>query len=368
MIVQTGQSLLTRLLAQTGERLHRVTMPQKRRRRYRRPRRIRWKVRAQEEWGQRMLRGLRRAARALSTRRGMAAPLAACGFLLLAVGGRGIWRFASGARANRATEGAVAALHDTAVSMAEQAMPMAFLTPTPAAMAEPTTEPTTEPTEEATPSPPPAFRQTGGTVRPELAAMAETNGDLVGWLHISGVVDQPVLYRNNVYYETHDFYGRESAAGAIFLDSGHPLTAGMQNVLLHGHNMKDGSMFGRLLRYDKDAGFLREHGIVHFDTLYEEGVYVVFAVLAASFDRQSERYFDAFSYGEYRGEEAFETYIAGIEARSLYSIPIETGPQDTLLTLSTCLGEDRLVILARRLREGETEEGMSALLAGAWKR
>lgn len=363
-VAQACQSLLLQLTAWIGEQrlpwaeyLRSVTVPPSRRRHYRRPRRIRWKVpTGKETRGQHILRSLRQAV--LNGRYiGMAALLAACGCLLLAVGGRGIWRFASSTQADRATGEAVEALYDWA------AVPVM-----PAASPEPALAATMEPAEEATPSPPPTFHQPGGTVRPELAALAEANGDLVGWLYIPDVIDQPVLYRNNVYYETHDFYGRESAAGAVFLDDSHPLTAEMQNVLLHGHNMKDGSMFGRLLRYYKDADFLRRHGIVHFDTLYEEGVYAVFAVLVASFDRRSERYFDAFSYGEYRGAEESCAYIAAVQARSLYDVPIEIGPEDALLTLSTCLGEDRLVILARRLREGETQEGMSALLAGVRKK
>lgn len=287
-----------------------------------------------------------------------AALLAACGFVLLALGGRGIWRFVSDTRANRATEEDVQRLYVPVPSMAVSASPAA--TPEPAAAA--------QLPEGETPSPEPVFFALGGAIRPELSALAQANGDLVGWLHIPDVIDQPVLYRNNVYYETHDFYGRESTAGAIFLDYIHPLTATLQNVLLHGHNMKDGAMFGRLLRYYRDADFLREHGIVHFDTLYEEGVYAVFAVLVASFDRQSEHYFDAFSYGTYRGDEEFEAYIAAIQARSLYDVPIEIGAQDAILTLSTCLGEDRLVVLARRLHAGETEEEMRAQLAGARKK
>ena len=55
-------------------------------------------------------------------------------------------------------------------------------------------------------------------------------------------------------------------------------------------------------------------------------------------------------------------------ARSLYSIPVDVRADDALLTLSTCLDDDRLVILARRLRDGETEAGLRAQLGETVKR
>ena len=38
----------------------------------------------------------------------------------------------------------------------------------------------------------------------------------------------------------------------------------------------------------------------------------------------------------------------------MYAIPIDVAPSDALLTLSTCLDDDRLVIVCRRVREKET--------------
>ena len=40
------------------------------------------------------------------------------------------------------------------------------------------------------------------------------------------------------------------------------------NVVIYGHNMRDGSMFGDLDFY-KDEAFYEEHSIITFDTLYE---------------------------------------------------------------------------------------------------
>ena len=50
----------------------------------------------------------------------------------------------------------------------------------------------------------------------------------------------------------------------------------------------------------------------------------------------------------------FEAYVRRLQLRSEYAIPIDVKPSDALLTLSTCLDDDRLVIVCRRVRENET--------------
>ena len=190
----------------------------------------------------------------------------------------------------------------------------------------------------------------------------------LGWLSIPGVIDLPVVYRNNVYYETHDFYGREDKAGTLFLDKNHPLRSTTQNLLIHGHNMRDGTMFGRLLQYETNLSYVKDHGIIHFDTIYEEQTYVVFAVMIASFNSSSSRYFDFYTHATFASETEFTNYVYAVRARSLYSIPVDVRADDALLTLSTCLDDDRLVILARRLRDGETEAGLRAQLGETDKR
>ena len=55
---------------------------------------------------------------------------------------------------------------------------------------------------------------------PRLAALAAINPDLVGWLELGGEegFSAPVVQRDNDYYLRHDFYGRESRHGTVFLD------------------------------------------------------------------------------------------------------------------------------------------------------
>jgi len=198
------------------------------------------------------------------------------------------------------------------------------------------------------------YHVSSGTPLPQMAALYEENRDLIGWLEIPEVLDLPVMYKDNDYYLRRDFNKQKNESGTLFLDENHPFSELAQNLLLHGHNMKDGTMFGRLLQYHTDIGYLKGNPFVNFDTLWKEEKYVIFAVLRVSLDVRDEEFFNYFSYPRFESDEEFNAYIRRLQLRSEYAIPLDVQPSDALLTLSTCLDEDRLVIVCRRFREGET--------------
>ena len=115
--------------------------------------------------------------------------------------------------------------------------------------------------------------------------------------------------------------------------------------------LKDITMFDGL--YEKNLEYLKAHAFIDFSTLWHQERYVVFAVLDVSLDVGDDRFVEYFAHPTFKSDEEFERYIRRVELASLYAIPMDVKPTDALLTLSTCLDEDRLVILARRQREGE---------------
>ncbi|MGN0772525.1 MAG: sortase domain-bontaining protein [Candidatus Ventricola sp.] len=238
----------------------------------------------------------------------------------------------------------------------------------PAFTAGPTATP--EPVITAVPNPSPAaeedaaarFHQVGGTPLAHMETLYNQNHDLIGWLNIPEVIDLPVMYRDNSYYLTHDFNRSKSAAGTIFLDENHRFTEKTQNLLLHGHNMKDGTMFGRLVHYIQDIDYYRSHPFVHFDTLWEAEEYVIFAVMRVPLDVHDERFINYFSHPTFASDASFDAYVRQLQLNSVYAVPIDVKSTDALLTLSTCIDEDRLVIVCRRIREGEARSRLSELV------
>lgn len=209
------------------------------------------------------------------------------------------------------------------------------------------------------------FRRTDLDILPDMMELVRRNQDTVGWLSIGGVVRLPVVYRDNTYYLNHDFLGGDNASGTLFLDENTPLTETAQNLVIHGHSMNDGSMFGILTHYRK-LGFLKQHPLISFSTLWEKETYAIFAVLLVSSDASDENYFNYFSNSEFVSDGEFNVYVKQLKDRSLRKIPVEAQPTDALLTLSTCIDDDRLVVVARRLRSGETKDELTSAVESSY--
>ncbi|MGN0775306.1 MAG: class B sortase [Candidatus Ventricola sp.] len=267
----------------------------------------------------------------------------------------------------------LSALHAGQITLAPFAAEDALPASTPEPTAVPTASP--EPSVAAAPAPSPAaeeaaaarFHQVGGTPLPHMETLYNQNHDLIGWLSISDVIDLPVMYRDNRYYLTHDFTRAKNASGTIFLDENHRFTEKTQNLLLHGHNMKDGTMFGRLVHYIQDIDYYRGHPFVRFDTLWETEEYVIFAVMRVPLDVRDDRFINYFSHPTFASGASFDTYVRQLQLSSVYAVPIDVESSDALLTLSTCIDEDRLVIVCRRIRAGESRSQLKDLVRLAQK-
>ena len=202
-----------------------------------------------------------------------------------------------------------------------------------------------------------------GNVLPKFKSLLEMNRDVVGWLNIQDVIDLPVVYRDNTYYLRRDIKKKKSAAGTLFLDENHPLRASAQNLIIHGHNMHDQSMFGRLHRYLR-LSYLQKHSVMRFDTLYEENTYVVIAVLVVPDDARDPGYVNYLGHPSFRSGKQFLDYVGELVERSVYEISIDIDEDDALLTLSTCYEDERLLVVGRRLRP---EESLSDVMERMWE-
>jgi sortase B len=206
-----------------------------------------------------------------------------------------------------------------------------------------------------------AYRSMDGKASSKMQRLYEQNSDLVGWLYIPGVVDLPVVYRDNEYYLTHNFKKRQDKGGTLFLDENHPLTEATQNLVIHGHNMYDSSMFGILSSYNH-LPVVRSNAFASFSTLYAEEEYVVFAVVQVDPNLSSSEYFNYIGRPRFEREEDFYRYTDEIIRRSMFSIPIDVLPSDSILTLATCIKDDRLIVVLRGIREGETKQQLQQLV------
>ena len=119
--------------------------------------------------------------------------------------------------------------------------------------------------------------------------------------------------------------------------------------------MNNGSMFGNLPKF-QEAKYWDSHKIIEFDTLMERKQYVIFAAfLSADYDEDEE----GFRYNaDIRYRIDADQWLEEVRENQLYDTGIDVQFGDEFITLTTCYRvkhrNGRFVVVARRIREGET--------------
>ena len=193
-------------------------------------------------------------------------------------------------------------------------------------------------------------------------ALLAENGDTVGYIKIDGIkVDNVVVQGdNNEFYLDHNFYGKKSQPGTLFVDYRCVINTrnDSNNLIVYGHNQKDGKMFGELDLYKWDSKFWLSHNIINFNTNYEERQYVIVASFVTNElpEHDNGNVFDYYNYILFNSYYPFDKWYSEIMERTMFKTGIECTADDEYLTLSTCSSEwepSRHVIIARKLRDGE---------------
>lgn len=188
----------------------------------------------------------------------------------------------------------------------------------------------------------------------EYKTLYNKNKKLIGWLKIDDtIIDYPVMQTsNNDYYLTYNFNQEYDKNGSIFMDyqcSAYPRS---QNLILYGHHMKSGKMFGDLEKY-ADASYAEKHGELQFDTIYEKSAYQVMYVFRTKVLKKNEIAFKYYQFIDAGSEEEFNSYMKEMADMSLYDTGVTASYGDELLTLSTCdhsQTDGRFAVVAKRIR------------------
>ena len=195
----------------------------------------------------------------------------------------------------------------------------------------------------------------------DYRSLAQENDHLAAWLMIEGAeVDYPVLYTPDdpEYYLHRAFDGSDALSGSLFI--GTDCFPDGTNVIIYGHNMKDGSMFGELDAYT-DEDYARAHSEIIYDLIQPDGSYerLTFEVMAAFNSRvyqtDEEDVFRYYYGTDLSDPEDFQHYVDTALSDSLYDLGVTAAYGDRLLTLSTCsyhTRQGRFVVVAREKDPG----------------
>lgn len=155
-----------------------------------------------------------------------------------------------------------------------------------------------------------------------LAPLFQDNSDCIGWICIEETnINYPVMHtpEEPQKYLKKDFYGNESSSGVPFMDYRCTLNT---NIIIYGHNMKNGTMFADLKKYLNEE-FLNTHSVMEFET--ENGC-------------------EYYTVCDVRIVDKYDEWYDKIQSNNKY------------LTLSTCYGsnkDQRLVVIAVKTLDKE---------------
>ena len=186
-----------------------------------------------------------------------------------------------------------------------------------------------------------------------LEKLKSLNDDVVGWLEIKGTaINYPVMYTPDrpQYYLNRNFYKEYSISGTPFLDEELELEPLSDNLIIYGHNMKNGSMFHTLVNY-KEQTFWEQNQQITFETHKEQYIYDIFAVINVNVDTQDAQ--TIYTAQSFQYEEQFKQYMEAIKRNEFYQTGIEPTYGSQLITLSTCeTGKDneRILVIGVRTR------------------
>ena len=167
-------------------------------------------------------------------------------------------------------------------------------------------------------------------------ALTKINSDFSAVIYIPALgINYPVVRsKDNEDYLHRPFEGKNNFAGAIFLDYNANGNYDQSNTFIFGHNMKNGSMFGKLKYFLKEEGLVNTNPYIFLcrpDGIYRYRIFSYYLTTTSSE-----------IYNDFVGNDGYDGYISLVKRLSSYKdYPEETldfSTRPNLLTLSTCSG------------------------------
>ena len=178
--------------------------------------------------------------------------------------------------------------------------------------------------------------------------LKEQNNETIAWLKVNNTnVEYPVVKgTNNSFYLNHSFDKSNNSAGWIFADYRNKFDNTDKNIVIYGHNMRDGSMFGSMLNILNAKWYENEENTnITLYTENEKCMYKVFSV----YKIENEDYYIK---TEFKNDNEFEDFIKNLQKRSIKVFNVDVSKDDNILTLSTCANNNkyRVVLHAKKVK------------------
>lgn len=179
----------------------------------------------------------------------------------------------------------------------------------------------------------------------DFVSLKEKNKDTVAYLKVNNTkIDYVVVKgKDNAYYLKHNFKKEYNRSGWIFMDYHNKFDGTDKNIVIYGHNTRDGSMFGTLRKV------ITKEWYTNLDNQYitlvsEDGEkkYQVFSTYSIKVE-------DYYINTKFKDNNEFDKFVNTLKNRSVYNYHVNVSGSDSILTLSTCTGSGtkRMVLHAK---------------------
>ncbi len=167
----------------------------------------------------------------------------------------------------------------------------------------------------------------------DFDSLTSINSDIVAWLELPACdISYPVLQTaDNSYYLSHTFEKKENHSGAIFLDYCNKTDMSDYNTLIYGHNMKNGTMFGRLKKLYQETNLRSANP--YFYIILKDDTVLKYEIFSYYIGNDASK-----SYDIPQNEADFQAYINYCLANSIEKTNVEVNSSDRVVTLATCSG------------------------------
>ena len=186
----------------------------------------------------------------------------------------------------------------------------------------------------------------------KFGRLYSTNRDISGWLSLPVCeINYPVVTtvrKSEAYYSTHLFEGSVSEYGTPYMNEQPDNNNFYRNLIIYGKSFADGQMFSKLKQYLSLENY-RQAPVFTFDTVFVENKWKIFAVFEVPDERLSE-----YCQSTFFDDSAFHAYLEKLRAASMIETGIELTEQDELITLVSKGDSKNVVVVARKVREGES--------------
>ena len=189
------------------------------------------------------------------------------------------------------------------------------------------------------------IKEINGETSIDFKSLKKINPDVIGYIKVNNTNISYIVVKtdNNDYYLDHNFNKKYSKIGWIFADYRNKFNGTDKNVIIYGHNTKDGSMFGSLKKtLDSKWQNNKNNQELTLITEDKEYKYKVFSTYVI----EPEEYYITTNF---KTNKEYTNFLNELKTRSNNNFNVELDYNDKILTLSTCTsgGKKRVVLHAK---------------------